>query len=149
MTASTTLTEELPPFFWREHLSAYARPSLARAVFDLATSALPYLVLTSAMYLLLHVSVVLVLAVSVPAAGFLVRTFIVFHDCAHGSFLPNRTANKGVGIACGFLVFSPFASWRHEHAVHHATAGDLDHRGMGDVEHRHRHASSNGCSPLR
>jgi omega-6 fatty acid desaturase (delta-12 desaturase) len=85
------------------------------------------------MYVLLQFSDLLVLALSVPAAGFLVRTFIVFHDCAHGSFFPSRTANKYVGMACAFLVFEPFATWRHEHAVHHATAGDLDHRGMGDV----------------
>jgi omega-6 fatty acid desaturase (delta-12 desaturase) len=63
-----------------------------------------------------------------------VRTFIVFHDCTHGSFLPWRRANAWVGVACGVLVYSPFHSWRHEHAVHHATAGDLDRRGMGDVE---------------
>ncbi len=103
-------------------------------MFDLATSALPYLALVGAMYELLQFSHWLVLALAIPAAGFLVRTFIVFHDCAHGSFLPSRAANKYVGMACAFLVFSPFGSWRHEHAVHHATAGDLDQRGMGDVE---------------
>jgi omega-6 fatty acid desaturase (delta-12 desaturase) len=86
------------------------------------------------MYVLMQFSDLLVLALAVPAAGFLLRTFIVFHDCAHGSFLPSRTANRYVGMACAFLVFSPFGSWRHEHAVHHATAGDLDHRGKGDVE---------------
>ena len=61
------------------------------------------------------------------------RTFIVFHDCAHGSFLPSKRANTWLGIACGLLVYSPFARWRHDHAVHHATAGDLDRRGVGDV----------------
>ena len=101
---------------------------------DLADSVVPYLVLTAAMYALLHVSALLVLALAVPAAGFMLRTFIVFHDCAHGSFFPNRTANQWVGVICAFLVYSPFHSWRHEHAVHHATAGDLDHRGMGDVD---------------
>jgi omega-6 fatty acid desaturase (delta-12 desaturase) len=63
-----------------------------------------------------------------------VRTFIVFHDCAHGSFLPWRRVNTWLGVGCGLLVYSPFHSWRHEHAVHHATAGDLDRRGRGDVE---------------
>jgi omega-6 fatty acid desaturase (delta-12 desaturase) len=129
-----TPAEELPLSFWREQLAAYAKPSLKRGLLDLATSALPYVVLTAAMYLLLHFSVWVVLALSLPAAGFLVRTFIVFHDCGHGSFLPNRTANNCAGIVCAFLVFSPFGSWRHEHAIHHATAGDLDHRGKGDVE---------------
>jgi omega-6 fatty acid desaturase (delta-12 desaturase) len=75
-----------------------------------------------------------VLALAVPTAGFLLRTFIVFHDCTHGSFFSNRTANKWVGIVCRLIVFTPFHSWRHEHAVHHATAGDLDQRGMGDVD---------------
>jgi omega-6 fatty acid desaturase (delta-12 desaturase) len=132
--AGDTPPGRLPASFWREHLAPYAKPSVRRGLRDIATSALPYLVLVAAMYVLLQFSDLLVLALAVPAAGFLLRTFIVFHDCAHGSFLPSRSANNYVGIACGFLVFSPFGSWRHEHAVHHATAGDLDHRGMGDVE---------------
>jgi omega-6 fatty acid desaturase (delta-12 desaturase) len=103
-------------------------------VLDLVGSAVPYLALTAAMYLLVPISPVLVLVLAVPAAGFLLRTFIVFHDCTHGSFFPSRTANKWVGIICGLLVFTPFHSWRYEHAVHHATAGDLDRRGMGDVD---------------
>jgi omega-6 fatty acid desaturase (delta-12 desaturase) len=70
----------------------------------------------------------------VPAAGFLLRTFIVFHDCTHGSFLSSRRANAWVGTACGLLVYTPFHSWRYEHAVHHATSGDLDRRGRGDVD---------------
>ena len=126
--------QSLPASFWRERLAPYAQPSSRRGLLDLATSALPYLVLIGAMYVLLQVSDLLVLALALPAAGFLLRTFIVFHDCAHGSFLPSRTANNYVGMACAFLVFSPFGSWRHEHAIHHATAGDLDHRGKGDVE---------------
>jgi omega-6 fatty acid desaturase (delta-12 desaturase) len=90
--------------------------------------------LTAAAYALAQVSYLLALVFVVPAAGFLLRTFIVFHDCTHGSFFASRTANRWVGVACGLVVFTPFHSWRHEHAVHHATAGDLDHRGMGDVD---------------
>ena len=67
------------------------------------------------------------------AAGFLLRTYIVFHDCAHGSFLPSKRANIWLGSVLGVLVFAPFANWRHNHAVHHATAADLDRRGQGDV----------------
>jgi acyl-lipid omega-6 desaturase (Delta-12 desaturase) len=103
-------------------------------MFDLATSVVPYLALTAAMYVLFDVSILLVLLLAVPAAGFLLRTFIVFHDCAHGSFFRWRGANHYVGIACSLLVYQPFHVWRHEHAVHHATAGDLDKRGMGDVD---------------
>jgi omega-6 fatty acid desaturase (delta-12 desaturase) len=127
-------TEPLHPSAWRVRLAPYAEPRVGRSVLDLATSVVPYLALTAAMYALLHVSYLLVIIVAVPAAGFALRTFIVFHDCTHGSFLSNRTANEWVGVICGLLVFTPFHSWRHEHAVHHGTAGDLDHRGMGDVD---------------
>jgi len=124
----------LEPSFWRETLAPYAIPDARRGAIDVATSAVPYLALTGLMYALVDVSPVLVAALSILAAGFLMRTFIVFHDCAHGSFLPWRRANTWLGVACGLLVYSPFHSWRHEHAVHHATAGDLDRRGMGDVD---------------
>jgi omega-6 fatty acid desaturase (delta-12 desaturase) len=126
--------QTLQPTFWRERLSPYTQPRTGRSVLDLATSVVPYLALTAAAYALLGVSYLFALVFAVPAAGFLLRTFIVFHDCTHGSFFANRTANKWVGVACGLVVFTPFHSWRHEHAVHHATAGDLDHRGMGDVD---------------
>jgi omega-6 fatty acid desaturase (delta-12 desaturase) len=118
---------------WRHSIAPHERPSLRHALFDLATSVVPYLALTVAMYLSLGVSVWITLALSVPAAGFLLRTFIVFHDCAHGSFLATKRANLWLGRLTGFLVFQPFANWRHNHAVHHGTAGDLDRRGTGDV----------------
>jgi omega-6 fatty acid desaturase (delta-12 desaturase) len=85
------------------------------------------------MYRALGVSYLLVLLLAVPAAGFLIRTYILFHDCAHGSFLPGRPANKWLGAVLALIVFTPFASWRHDHLVHHATSGDLDRRGTGDV----------------
>ena len=119
---------------WRDCLAPYAKPHLGRGVLDLATSVAPYLALTAGAYALLPIFLPLALVFSVVAAGFLLRVFIVFHDCTHGSFLPNRRANHWVGVVCGLLVFTPFHSWRHEHAVHHATAGDLDKRGMGDVD---------------
>jgi len=118
---------------WRAVLAPYARPDLGRGLIDIATSLVPYLVLLAAMDMLLGVSYWLVLAVSVPAAGFLVRIYIVFHDCAHGSFLPWGKANEWLGAVCGLLVFTPFQRWRHQHAVHHASSGDLDRRGVGDV----------------
>ena len=126
------MTGEKEPF-WREALVPYARPRLARSLADLATSVVPYLALWVLMYLTLHISYLLALALAIPAAGFLLRTYIVFHDCAHGSFLPSKRANAWLGVALGLLVYSSFSSWRHSHAVHHATAGDLDRRGVGDV----------------
>jgi omega-6 fatty acid desaturase (delta-12 desaturase) len=114
-------------------VARHERPSLPHSLLDLATSVLPYLALTAAMYLCLDISVWLALVLAIPAAGFLLRTFIVFHDCAHGSFLPSKRANLWVGRLTGLLVFQPFGNWRHNHAVHHGTAGDLDRRGTGDV----------------
>jgi acyl-lipid omega-6 desaturase (Delta-12 desaturase) len=119
--------------FWRDALAPYVRPRLGRSLLDLATSVVPYLGLSVLMYLALDVSYLLVLAIAIPASGFLLRTYIVFHDCAHGSFLPTKRANMWLGVLLGLLVYSPFHSWRHSHAVHHATAGDLDRRGVGDV----------------
>ena len=118
---------------WRQSIALHERSSLRRSLADLGSSVLPYLLLTVAMYACLQVSVWLTLALSIPAAGFLLRTFIVFHDCAHGSFLSTKRGNLWLGRFTAFLVFQPFASWRHSHAVHHGTAGDLDRRGTGDV----------------
>jgi omega-6 fatty acid desaturase (delta-12 desaturase) len=118
---------------WRRSIALHERSSLRRGSVDLATSVVPYLLLTVAMYACLQVSVWLTLALAIPAAGFLLRTFIVFHDCAHGSFLASKRGNLWLGRLTAFLVFQPFASWRHSHAVHHGTAGDLDRRGTGDV----------------
>ena len=126
-------TDHANQTYWRRALAPYERPNLGRSILDIATSVVPYLGLWVLMYLALDVSYLLVVLLTVPAAGFLVRTYIVFHDCAHGSFLPSRRANAWLGIACGLMTFTPFAKWRHEHAVHHGTAGDLDRRGVGDV----------------
>jgi omega-6 fatty acid desaturase (delta-12 desaturase) len=121
------------PPFWREALAPYARPHLGRSLFGVATSIVPYLLLLVLMYFALDISYLLVLALAIPAAGFQVRTFIAFHDCAHGSFLPSKRANACLGAVLGVVLYTPFQSWRHAHAVHHATAGDLDRRGTGDV----------------
>ena len=118
---------------WRSALAPYARPDVARGVLDVATSVVPYLALLAAMHALLDVSPWLAALLVPPAAGFLIRTFIVFHDCAHGSFLPGRRANVWLGSVLSLFVYSNFAAWRHHHAIHHATAGDLARRGVGDV----------------
>ncbi len=115
-------------------LAPYAQPHLGRALLDIATSVVPYFALTALMYVSLDVSYLLTLALAVPAAAFLLRTFILFHDCTHGAFVPTRRANTWLGVAFGVLVFQAFHSWRYNHAVHHGTAGDLDRRGTGDVQ---------------
>lgn len=114
-------------------LAAYARPDLGRGLFEIATSVLPYLALSALIYLARGRSELLVLALAVPCAGFLVRTFVVFHDCAHGSLFRSKRANRWIGSVLGLFVLSPFSRWRHDHAVHHATSGDLERRGVGDI----------------
>ncbi len=119
--------------FWREALAPYTRSHLGRGLLGIATSVVAYAVLWVAMVLSLRASYLLTLVIAVPTAGFLVRTFIVFHDCTHGSFLRSKRANEWLGTVLGLLTFQTFLCWRHQHAVHHATAGDLDRRGVGDV----------------
>ncbi|MBA2506615.1 MAG: fatty acid desaturase [Thermoleophilaceae bacterium] len=126
-------TDKVGRPFFREDIAPYAQPHMGRSVLDLLTSVLPYLLLTVGMYLLLDVSYWWTLLLAIPAAGFLLRTYIVFHDCTHGSFMKTKRANAIVGTLTGLLVWTPFLNWRHSHAVHHATAGDLDRRGEGDV----------------
>src|SRR5689334_61860 len=94
--------------YWRESVARHERACWRRASLNLATSALPYLALTVAMYVCLEISVWITLALALPASGFLLRTFIVFHDCTHGSFVPSRRGNLWIGRFTGFLVFQPF-----------------------------------------
>ena len=117
----------------RADLEQYARSELTRSLRSLATSVLPFFVLWAAMFAVYSTSYWLVLLLAVPAAGFLVRTYIMFHDCVHGSLMSSKRANAWLGTALGLLVFTPFARWRYEHLIHHATAGDLDRRFVGDV----------------
>ncbi len=133
-TARTPTGEpESNPSPWRESVARYEQPVLAKSLCDLGTSVVPYLALSVAMYLCLGASLWITLALAIPASGFLLRTFIVFHDCAHGSFMPTKRTNLWLGRFTALLVFQPFTKWRHSHAVHHATSGDLDRRGTGDV----------------
>lgn len=118
---------------WKSLIRPYARPRLSRSWLEVATSVVPYLALLATMYGLLDVSVLLTLALAPLTAGFLLRTFILFHDCTHGSLWRSKRANAWTGRALGLLLFMPFESWGHSHAVHHATAGDLERRGTGDV----------------
>jgi omega-6 fatty acid desaturase (delta-12 desaturase) len=85
------------------------------------------------MYFALGVSYWLTLLLAIPTAGFLVRTFIIMHDCSHGSFMPSKRANEIIGFVTGVLTLTPFAQWRRDHALHHASSGDLARRGHGDI----------------
>ena len=132
-----TPTSSEPPAerpFWRDALEPYMRPRLWRSLLDLAAAVPPYLALSVVMYLSLsRTSYWVTLALAIPTAGFMLRTYILFHDCTHGSLLRSSRASARLGAFLGVIVLAPFVRWRHDHAVHHATAGDLDRRGTGDV----------------
>ena len=120
---------------WYGDVAEYQRPDVRKAVFQVVNTLVPYGVLWAVMVRAVQtgVSYWITLALAVVAAGFLVRTFIIFHDCGHGSFFASRRANTIVGYITGILAFVPYEQWRHSHGVHHATVGNLDRRGTGDV----------------
>jgi omega-6 fatty acid desaturase (delta-12 desaturase) len=120
-------------FKWQGIVSKYAYPETWRSVWQVLNSLVPFIVGWYLMYRSLEIGYWLTLILAVPTAGFMVRLFIIFHDCCHGSFFKSKTANERLGLVLGVFVWTPFYQWRHSHAIHHATAGDLDRRGVGDV----------------
>ena len=128
-------TEENHPetAVWKEIVSRYQKPSPWRALWQIVSTIGPYAGLWYLMYLTLSVSWWLTLPLAVLARAFLVRVFIIFHDCGHGSFFKSRAANDITGFITGVLTFTPYYHWRWEHSLHHASSGDLDRRGTGDI----------------
>jgi len=118
---------------WRKLVIHYEKPSLGRAIWQLVNTVGPYALLWYFMYLSVSVSWWLVWPLALLAGLFLVRIFIIFHDCGHGSFFKSPRANAVVGFISGMLTLTPFHHWRWEHAIHHASAGNLDKRGVGDI----------------
>jgi len=119
----------------RPALSPYRNPSRGKAIWQLTNTMVPYAGLWYLMILSIRhdFSYWWTLALSVVAAGFLVRLFILFHDCVHASFLPSKPANNWVGRLLGVLVFTPFDDWRLSHLRHHVSYANLDTRGFGDI----------------
>jgi hypothetical protein len=128
------LTVRSPMSAWGRRLAPFAQSHRARSSLQLLTSVGAYLALSVLTYESISVSPLLALALAPLTGGFLARTFVVFHDCTHGSFWPSKRGNEWVGRLCGLLTLNAFATWRHEHAGHHATTGDLDRRGTGDLD---------------
>src|SRR5580693_9020563 len=115
-------------------LARYRAPSLARSTTELVITAVPLVLVWILMWATLGVGYWLCLLLAIPAAGLLVRLFMIQHDCGHGAFFRHRLANDWVGRAIGVLTLTPYDSWRYAHAGHHATSGNLDRRGIGDVD---------------
>jgi acyl-lipid omega-6 desaturase (Delta-12 desaturase) len=118
---------------WKSMVAKYQQPSTKRAIWQLINTFVPYVLLWYLMYRVSDVSLWLTIPLAVLAGAFLVRVFIIFHDCGHGSYFKSRRANDIVGFIAGVLTFTPYYHWRWEHAIHHGTAGRLDKRGTGDV----------------
>ncbi len=114
-------------------LAKYRDPSLGRSVAEIAMTIVPLAALWASMWALLHVSYGLSLVLAIPAAGFLVRLFMIQHDCGHGSFFRTRAINDWVGRVIGVVTLTPYDYWKRTHAAHHASSGNLDRRGMGDI----------------
>jgi omega-6 fatty acid desaturase (delta-12 desaturase) len=115
-------------------LLRYCEPNARRAILEVVVTAIPLIVLWVLMWWSLDVGYWLTLLLAVPAAGFMVRLFIIQHDCGHGAFFRNRTVNSWVGRVLGVLTLTPFDYWKRNHALHHATSGNLDRRGFGDID---------------
>ena len=118
---------------WTSIIRRYTQPDSVKSWWQVINSFVPYLLLWVLMVYSLKYSYWITLALSMIAAGFLVRIFIIFHDCGHKSFFKSKKLNHVVGIIAGGFAFTPYHKWHYEHLVHHRTVGNLDKRGVGDV----------------
>lgn len=121
--------------YWTRILGSYLTPNHLRSVAELVITALPLVTLWTAAWFTFSLGYAWAsFLIAVPASGFLVRLFMIQHDCGHGTFFADRPANDWVGRVIGVLTLTPYDWWRRTHAIHHATTGNLDRRGIGDVD---------------
>lgn len=128
--------QPIPARAWFKILAPYREPQTGRSIFEIVVTVTPLLALWVAAWLL-HARGLwwASLLLTIPAAGFLVRLFMIQHDCGHGSFFRQKQANEWVGRIAGVFTITPFHYWRQAHALHHATHGNLDRRsGLGEIE---------------
>jgi omega-6 fatty acid desaturase (delta-12 desaturase) len=118
---------------WQSIIMKYNKPSVPRSIWQLVNSLVPYFLLWILMAFTIKISFWLTLPLILLAAGFLIRIFIIFHDCGHGSFFKSKKLNFYVGSVCGMLAFTPYHKWTDLHRAHHQSVGNLDKRGQGDV----------------
>ena len=121
------------PGLLRKHVARYAVADRRRAILQLLTTTLPLLASAAALLYGVAHGIWIAAVLALPAAAFLVRLFIIQHDCGHGSFFRSRRANNSLGLVISFMTLVPYAFWRRDHAIHHATTGNLDCRGRGDL----------------
>jgi omega-6 fatty acid desaturase (delta-12 desaturase) len=133
-TSSVPKSEDDPEAAWRAIVGKYRGPDDRIAAWQLTNTLLPYVALLVVMFHSLRGPYAVTLLLAVPAAAFLARTFVLFHDCGHDTLFSRRRVNDAVGIALSLLVWEAFHYWRFIHATHHATSSDLDRRGTGDYD---------------
>ena len=119
---------------WVRQLAAYRQPNHARSVTEILLTTAAFAALWALCYWAMSVSYLLTLAIALPASAFLVRLFLIQHDCGHGAFFKSPRVNNWVGRIAGIFTLTPYEVWRRDHAVHHATSGNLDERGTGDID---------------
>jgi omega-6 fatty acid desaturase (delta-12 desaturase) len=127
-------TPEINPWMViNKNIERYLKPSLGRSIWQISNTFIPYVGLWILIVYSLSVSYWLTAFLIILAAGFLVRLFIIFHDCGHGSYFKSQKANRMVGMFFGILSFTPYDKWHNQHMRHHGSVGNLDKRGVGDV----------------
>ncbi len=119
---------------WGTILGIYRMPDTKRSVIELCVTLFPLVILWIGAWATLQIGYWLSLLIAIPAAGFLVRLFMIQHDCGHGSFFPRSWANDWLGRIIGVITLTPYDFWRRTHAIHHASSGNLDRRGIGDID---------------
>ncbi len=117
----------------KKNIAPYEKTDMKSSIKQLVNTIVPLLLLWYAAYLSLSFSYWLTLPIVIVASGFVIRTFILFHDCCHGSFFKSRLANDILGTIMGVLTLVPYQQWKYTHSVHHATSSNLDKRGVGDM----------------
>lgn len=128
-----TNTDMSVPTDWVRVLAAYREPDALRSFVELGVTLLPFIAIFALAWWILPYSGIAAIGLAVVNAGFLVRLFVIQHDCGHGSYFKNRTLSDWVGRVLGVLTLTPYDVWRRTHAIHHASAGNLDRRGIGDI----------------
>ncbi len=118
---------------WKNLVAKYHKAHAWKSTWQLSNSTIPFFIIWYLMYVSLGYSYWITLLLAFPAAGFLVRMFIIQHDCGHGSFFRSRKANDLSGMFCSVFTLTPYHYWRKSHAIHHASAGNLEERGVGDI----------------
>jgi omega-6 fatty acid desaturase (delta-12 desaturase) len=118
----------------RKDIAPFAKSETSTSIKQLLNTVLPLLLIWGAGYVLLQYSPWYTALCSVLASGFVVRTFIIFHDCTHGSFFKSKKANAIIGNITGIFTSFPYEKWKREHTIHHASSSNLDKRGIGDID---------------